>query len=152
MAESRKKLAAEAWGSLLQVHALLVPEFDRRIRDATGLPLAWYDVLLELASADDGRLTMGQLGQRVVLSRSRVSRVVDDLTRGGLVRREVHPGDARSAYTVITESGLTRFREAAPIYVSAIAEGFADLTVPELQAVRTSMQRVLGRHGERTRH
>ena len=48
------------------------------VRASTGLPLAWYDVLLELSGARDGRLTMSQLGERVVLSRSRVSRVVDE--------------------------------------------------------------------------
>src|SRR5690242_11501191 len=99
MAEPRTKLAAQAWGSLLQVHATLVPDLDKRLRDATGLPLAWYDVLLELSAARDQRLTMSQLGERAVLSRSRVSRVVDDLVAAGLVRREAHPEDARSAHT-----------------------------------------------------
>ena len=146
MAPSRKKAAAQAWGSLLQVHAALVPELDRRLRADTGLPLAWYDVLLELSAARDGRLTMSQLGERVVLSRSRVSRVVDELIRADLVRREVNPDDARSAYAVITRTGLDRFRQAAPVYVGAIEEEFAgDLTVAELSALVSALQRVLGR-------
>jgi len=147
MADSRKKLAAQAWGSLLQVHAALVPDLDRRLRDATGLPLAWYDVLLELSAARDGRLTMSQVGERAVLSRSRVSRVVDDLIRAGLVRRDAHPEDARSSYAVITDAGLSRFREAAPVYVSGIDEQFAGaLSANELQQVRTLLQRVLDHH------
>ena len=147
MAENRKKLAAQAWGSLLQVHAALLPDLDRRLRDATDLPLTWYDVLLELSAARDGRLTMGQLGERAVLSRSRVSRVVDELTRAGLVRRDAHPEDARSSYAVITETGLRRFREAAPVYVSGIEEQFAAaLTVSDLRQVRSLLQRVLDHH------
>src|SRR3954468_932231 len=147
MPQTRRKLAAQAWGSLLQVHAALVPELDRRLRDATGLPLAWYDVLLELSAAPEHRLTMGQLGERAVLSRSRVSRVVDDLTGARLVRRDVHPEDRRSSYAVITETGLARFREAAPIYLSGIDDEFAGaLTVSDLQQVRTLLQRVLDRH------
>src|SRR4051812_37810430 len=147
MATSKKKAAAEAWGSLLQVHAALVPELDRRLRAGTGLPLAWYDVLLELSAARDGRLTMSQLGERAVLSRSRVSRVVDELTRAGLVRRDAHPEDARSSYAVITEEGMARFREAAPVYVSGIEEQFAGaLTVSDLQQVRGLLQRVLDHH------
>ena len=59
-------------------------------------------MLLELSAARDGRLTMSQLGERVVLSRSRVSRVVDELIRADLVRREANPDDARSAYAVLT--------------------------------------------------
>src|ERR1700749_1061589 len=64
MATPRTEVAAEAWGTLLQVHAALVPELDRRLRTGTGLPLAWYDVLLELSAARDGRLTMGRVGER----------------------------------------------------------------------------------------
>ncbi len=147
MPETRPKLAAQAWGSLLQVHAALVPALDRRLRDETGLPLAWYDVLLELSAARDQRLTMSQLGDRAVLSRSRVSRVVDDLVAAGLVRREAHPDDARSAHAVLTDSGLRRFRKAAPVYVAGIDELFAGaLTVPDLQRLRTLLQRVLDRH------
>jgi len=147
MPETRKKLAAQAWGSLLQVHAALLPELDGRLRGATGLPLTWYDVLLELSAARDGRLTMTQLGERAVLSRSRVSRVVDELTGAGLVRRDAHPEDARSSYAVITEAGLARFREAAPVYVSGIEEQFAGaLTVSDLQQVRNLLQRVLDHH------
>jgi DNA-binding MarR family transcriptional regulator len=146
MATTRKKAAAEAWGSLLQVHAALVPELDRRLRASTGLPLAWYDVLLELWAARDGRLTMSQLGERVVLSRSRVSRVVDELTRADLVRREVNPDDARSAYAVITAAGVARFRQAAPVYVGSIEEEFAgDLTLADLTALGSALQRVLAR-------
>jgi DNA-binding MarR family transcriptional regulator len=147
MAETHKKVAAQAWGSLLQVHAALVPSLDRRLRETTGLPLGWYDVLLELAGAREHRLTMGQLGERAVLSRSRVSRVVDDLTAAGLVRRETHPDDARSALAVITDAGLARFREAAPVYVSGIDETFAGaLTVEDLHQLRTLLQRVLDHH------
>ncbi len=151
MATTRKRAAAEAWGSLLQVHAALVPELDRRLRMSTGLPLAWYDVLLELSAAPDGRLTMSQLGERAVLSRSRVSRVVDELTRADLVQRETNPDDARSAYAVITQAGSDRFRQAAPVYLAGIAEEFAgDLTGAELTALASALQRVLGRF-ERTR-
>jgi DNA-binding MarR family transcriptional regulator len=146
MASTKKQAAAQAWGSLLQVHAALVPELDRRLRASTGLPLAWYDVLLELSAARDGRLTMTQLGERAVLSRSRVSRVVDELLRADLVRRESNAEDARSAYAVITPAGLERFREAAPVYVGGIEQEFAgDLTVAELTSLTSALQRVLSR-------
>jgi DNA-binding MarR family transcriptional regulator len=143
VAASRKKLAGDAWGALLQVHAALVPELDRELRRRTGLPLAWYDVLLELRSAPDHRLTMSELGDRVVLSRSRVSRVVDELAGEGLVTREANPSDARSAYAVLSASGEKRFREAAPVYVSGIEQGFAaGLSEAELRTITAALQRV----------
>lgn len=122
---SRKKLAAEAWGALLQVHAALVPALDKEVQKQTGLPLSWYDVLLELAAEPAGRLRMTDLAERVVLSRSRVSRLVDELASRGLITREEHPDDRRSAYAAITKTGLAEFQSTAPVYVRAIECQFA---------------------------
>ena len=89
---------AETWGALLKVHAALVPRLDRELQETHGLPLTWYDVLLELNSAPERRLTMGQLGAVAAVSRTRVSRVVDELVRAGLVSREPNADDGRSAF------------------------------------------------------
>jgi DNA-binding MarR family transcriptional regulator len=148
-------LAADAWGALLQVHAELVPILDRQLRARTALPLAWYDVLLELSAAPDRQLTMTELSERVVLSRTRISRVVDELTDAGLVRRQPNPADARSAFAVLTSDGLERFREAAPIYLSGIEQQFAAaLSDDDLRAVGSALARVRERsadvgHGRR---
>ena len=146
---SRKKLAADAWGALLQVHAELVPILDRQLRARAALPLAWYDVLLELSAAADRQLTMTELSERVVLSRTRISRVVDELTHAGLVRRQANPADARSAFAVLTPDGLERFRQAAPIYLSGIEEQFAAaLSDDDLHAVGSALARVRERSSE----
>jgi DNA-binding MarR family transcriptional regulator len=140
---SRKKLAADAWGALLQVHAALVPVLDRQLRTRVALPLAWYDVLLELSVAPDQRLTMTGLGQRVVLSRTRISRVVDELTDAGLVRREANPSDARSAFAVLTLEGRQRFKQAAPVYLAGIEQHFAAvLSDHDLRALGSALGRV----------
>lgn len=111
--------ATAAWESILRVHALVLPRLERVVLAETGTSLAWYDVLLELNSAG-GRLTMGQLGDRVVLSRSRVSRVVDELEAAGLVAREPNPLDRRSAFAVLTSAGRKRFLAVAKVYPPAI--------------------------------
>jgi len=94
-----------AWASVLKVHAALVPILDRELRAAHDLPLTWYDILLELNAAPGRRLTMGELGKRAVVSRTRAVRVVDELVAAGLVAREPNPDDRRSAYAVLTPSG-----------------------------------------------
>src|SRR6476619_2131353 len=109
----RDMMAADAWGALLRVHATLVPALDRELQAAHQLPLAWYDVLLELNSGPDRRLRMSELGERVTLSRTRVSRLVDEMSVAGLVRRDANPDDRRSAYAVLTSKGRTVFRQAA---------------------------------------
>ena len=144
MTEERSRLADRAWTALLQVHAALVPRLDRALQQAAGLPLSWYDVLLELAAAPGGRLTMGDLAQRVVLSRTRVSRIVDELVAAGLVCREDNPDDGRSAFAVLTADGLARYRAAAPHYLASIETEFASgLTDGELGAVAAALRTVL---------
>ena len=139
---SRRHLAADAWGSLLRSQARLVPLIDAQLRKS-GVSLAFYDVLLELQAAPGGRLTMSELGTRVVLSRSRVSRVVDDMVGAGLVWRETNPDDARSAYAVITSSGRSTFRRAAPLYLGLIEEHVArDLSTDELARLARLLDRI----------
>lgn len=147
---SKSKLAADAWGSLLRVHAALVPRFDESVRTAAELPLAWYDVLLELAHAPDNRLRVGELGERVVLSRSRVSRVVDEMAGRGLVAKEDDATDRRSAFAVLTSAGRSRFEAAASVYVRAIEEQFAaPLTGAELRTLTALLERIINLEAER---
>lgn len=109
-----------AWATVLRVHAALVPMLDEELQANTGLPLAWYDVLLELSSADGRRLRMGDLGERVVLSRTRVSRLIDEMTTAGLVARQPNPADGRSSFASLTDEGRRRLRRAAPYYLDSI--------------------------------
>ena len=135
---------SETWGALLKVHAALVPRLDRELQDAHGLPLTWYDVLLELNSAPDRRLTMGQLGEVAAVSRTRVSRVVDELVRAGLVARETNPEDGRSAFAALTPAGRTALRKAAPTYLAAVQREFADhLTAREAEVLAGALRKVL---------
>ena len=135
---------ADTWGALLKVHAALVPRLDRELQEAHGLPLTWYDVLLELNGAPERRLTMGQLGSVAAVSRTRVSRVVDELVRAGLVSREPNPDDGRSAFAALTPAGRAALRKAAPTYVAAVQREFADhLTVREAQVLAGALRKVL---------
>ena len=152
MSEQTKRdmAAADAWGALLRVHAALVPQLDRELQDKHHLPLAWYDVLLELNYGPDRRLRMSELGERVTLSRTRVSRLVDEMTAAGLVVREANPDDRRSAYAVLTAKGRTLFRQAAPTYLDGIDEQFGTaLTLAELTTIKDALDKVIQRAARR---
>ncbi len=108
------------------------------------MSLSWYDVLLELAAAPGRRLRMTDLAERVVLSRTRVSRLVDEIAAAGLVVRQQNPQDGRSAYATLTAEGLSRYRKAAPTYLAAIEQHFSHkLDEEELRTVGEVPQRVL---------
>ena len=133
-----------AWAALLRVHAAVLPVLDQELQAAHGLPITWYDVLLELNSAPGRRLTMSQLGAVAVVSRSRVSRVVDELVRAGLVEREPNPEDGRSAYARITPDGRARLRSAAPTYLAGIERHFTGrMTAAEARTVAVALGKVL---------
>ena len=134
--------AERAWAALVRAHARLVPILDRELQRSTGLPLAWYDALLELASGG-GRLTMSDLGERVVLSRSRVSRIVDELDHAGLVTREPNPDDRRSSYAAISGEGMRRFREAGRVYRRGIERELSRrANEDELAALASMLERI----------
>ncbi len=115
----------EAWRGLLVAHSRLVPAVEADLRAAGQVPLSWYDVLLELNAAPDRRLRMSELGQRAVLSRTRVSRVVDELAAAGLAERQPDQADGRSSFAVLTAQGRDALRCAWPVYRQAIRRHLA---------------------------
>ncbi len=132
-----------AWAGLLRTHAAVLPKVERALAP-TGLPLTWYDVLLVVNAAPGRRLRMTELGQQAVVSRERVSRVVTELERAGLVVREANPDDKRSSFTVITPEGRKRLRASAPVYIKAIEQHFLSrLTDEETQIISQALSRVV---------
>lgn len=133
-----------AWAALLRCHAGLVARLEQELQVARGLSLAWYDVLLVLASAPERRLRMTELGERVVVSRTRVSRIVDEMVGAGLVVRQPDPADRRSWFASITPKGRSILRRAAPVYLRGIDSHFSrHLSTEEKRVLRQGLERVL---------
>jgi DNA-binding MarR family transcriptional regulator len=120
-----------AWRGLLVAHSRLVPAVEGDLRAAGQVPLSWYDVLLELNAAPGRKLRMSELGQRAVLSRTRVSRVVDELVAAGLTERQPDEGDGRSSFAVLTAAGQQALRKAWPVYREAIHQRLGAGLTPE---------------------
>jgi DNA-binding MarR family transcriptional regulator len=124
------------WRAYLRTHAEMVRRLERDLQAQADMPLGWYDVLLQLAEAPERRLRMADLAEKVLLSRSGLTRLVDRLAAEGLVIREPFPGDARGLYTVLTAAGLTRLRAAAPVHLAGIQQywlsKFTDAELTEL--------------------
>ena len=133
-----------AWAAVMRVHAALTTRFNQELTATLGMPLTWYDVLLELDAAPDRRLRMSELGERVTVSRTWVSRVAQDLAAAGLIVREPNPEDRRSSIAVITAEGRRRLRRAAPVYLAAIERHFlAHLKPNEVAVIADAFERVL---------
>jgi DNA-binding MarR family transcriptional regulator len=111
-----------AWRRFLRAHALVTRRLENDLLAEQQLPLASYDVLVQLVEAPDRRLRMSELAERVLLSRSGLTRLVDRLEREGLVRREACDSDARGLFTALTTAGLDRLRVASPVHLRGIAD------------------------------
>jgi DNA-binding MarR family transcriptional regulator len=116
--------AGEAWFGLLHTHAALVRQVDAELLARQRLSLSAFELLGRLAVADAGSLSVTELASQVRISPSRVSRVVDELTRGGYLARRACDSDARVSYVVITESGRDLLAEASTTFDEAIERHF----------------------------
>lgn len=120
----------EAWRAFLHGHLLLTSTLGREMEVETGLPLTWYDVLLNLNEAG-GRLRMQELARAVLLSKSGLTRLVDRMAAAGYVDREPAAGDRRGMLAVLTEEGKTALRRAAPVHLRGIDDHFGRLVSDE---------------------
>src|SRR2546428_73845 len=133
----------DAWRSLLRAHATLMRRLDSDLEEETGLALADFDVLAQLASAN-GELRMTELADRALISRSGMSRRVARLADEGLVRRDKAGTDGRGVVVALTEAGIARLAEAAPIHVGGISKLFvAKLDDQELALLERALTKVI---------
>jgi DNA-binding MarR family transcriptional regulator len=139
-----------AWRLLLEAHAAVVDRLGRELEAECGLPLTWYDVLVQLASAPEGRLRMRDLARAVLLSRSGLTRLVDRMEASGMVCREAHPSDGRGAFAVLTPAGRAALRRAAPVHLRGIDAHFArHLSDADAAALRDALSRVVDAERDR---
>ena len=106
---------ASAWHALMGRYNRLTARLDRELEAAHGLSSSEFEVLQQLhACAARGKLRMAELGERVHLSQSALSRLVGRLERDGLVRRDACEADRRSVWVLVTEEGRARYEQARP--------------------------------------
>src|SRR6266700_4697260 len=137
----RRGLAA--WRSLLRAHATLMRRLDTDLEQATGLSLGDFDVLAQLAEAR-GALRMTELADRALISRSGMSRRVARLADEGLLRRDRAGTDGRGVVVALTEAGIARLAETAPVHARGISKLFvAQLDDQELALLERALNKVI---------
>jgi DNA-binding MarR family transcriptional regulator len=131
-----------AWRSLLRAHATLMRQLESDLERETGLALADFDVLAQLAFAGS-ELRMSELADRALISRSGMTRRVARLVEQGLVRRVDAQGDRRGIVVALTDAGVARLTQTTPIHVRGIAEYFVSrLDEEELAVLESALDKV----------
>ncbi|MEO7296383.1 MAG: MarR family transcriptional regulator [Candidatus Limnocylindria bacterium] len=134
-----------AWRAFLLAHARVVRELERELQREERLALTDYDVLVQLAAAGEQRLRMSELADRLLLSRSGATRLIDRLVTDGLVERASCESDRRGQWAALTPAGYERLRRAAPTHLRGVAEHFLDrLSADDLDALERMLGSVSG--------
>lgn len=137
-----------AWRGMLRTYSDTIGRLDCELEREHGLPLVSYEVLLQLGEAPDCSLRMGELADRLFLSRSGLTRLVDRLVRAGLVERASCESDRRGSYARLTDAGRERLLTARPTHLSGVREHFlSKLDDEDLDHLAAAWQRVLGESG-----
>ena len=133
-----------AWSTFLRAHARVTRDIERELEAEQDLSLADYDLLHALAVSDGRRLRMSELAERLALSRSGATRLVDRLEAAGLVDRQTCATDRRGYWATVTEAGIGRLKAATPTHLRGVCEYFIDRIPPaELEQLQRTLERVV---------
>jgi DNA-binding MarR family transcriptional regulator len=107
-------------GLLVRSHRRLTDLLGRELEQVVGIPLVWFDVLIHIGGAQEGRLTMSKLSTEVALTTGGVTRLVDRMVDAGLVSRQNCPSDRRSVHVILTPRGHAMLGQAIGAHIDGI--------------------------------
>ena len=138
----RRGAALEAWIGLLRAHAATTRQFNTELLEKHDLTLNDFDVLAQLSRGPEHGLKRSELAERVLLTPSGITRLLDGLERAGYVARGDCPTDARVTYAVLTDSGREKLREASKTHLASVRALLSErFTADELE----QLSELLGR-------
>lgn len=125
MARELKPAELRAWQAFLDAQATVLRRLEADLVAADGMTLAEFDVLIQLRLAHDHQLRMTDLSERVRLSPSGMTRLVDRLAKTGLVKRGRCASDRRGTWAILTAAGRQRIDRVTPIHLRGVRDYFA---------------------------
>ena len=125
MSKKPTKEAIQAWKQLHRVQQLLLEVVEDTLKTAGLPPLAWYDALLELHREKNTGLRQYEIGNKILLNKHNLSRLLDRLEENHLIERQACVEDGRGNRIKITDEGEKMLKQVWPVYGQAIQENFA---------------------------
>ena len=111
---------------MLEANAQVMRQLDAQMQAEHGLSASAYEVLMFLDDAPEHRMRMSDIADRVLLSRSGCTRLVDRLVRQGYVTRCAANDDGRGLYAQLTDAGLKKISAARVTHHEGIRRFFLD--------------------------
>ena len=142
-------LRFDAWYASLQASLRSLDRIAGDFERETGIPLAWYEVLIRAYKEEGQRIRMSELATTLLLSRGGATRLVDRMEEAGLITREIPPEDRRATYAVLTEKGREEAERGKPIHFEIVQRHFgAFLTEEEAHVLVRASLKLLQNEGE----
>ncbi len=131
------------FGLLFETNARLSRSLGAQLEEACGLPLPWFDVLLQIRRTAEGRLKMTQIADATVHSTGGTTRLVDRIEAAGYVARMNCPKDRRAIHVAITEAGNVKLDEALTAHLEHLQFQMADrLSATERQTLAALLSKL----------
>jgi DNA-binding MarR family transcriptional regulator len=142
MSKKPSATTISAWAKLVRTQTLLVDQINTSL-SAAGLPgLAWYDVLLELHRVQPKGLRQYEIGEKTLLTKHNLSRLIDKLEDEQLLERRNCDEDSRGKVVFITAEGKKRLKQMWPIYAEHLSTFFeSKLTLADI----TQLEKILAK-------
>ena len=131
-----------SWGRLVEAYNYLERRLGRSLEEAAGVPSAWFEVLLRLARAEGGQLSMGALAEQVALTTGGITRLLDRMIAAGYVARRPSAADRRVALASLTPAGRTKIEQAAAVHARDLQEVFASFAPEERRTLDELLDRL----------
>src|SRR5918993_3225231 len=136
----------KAWRAWLYSTQLLTERLNAELQHDTGIPHAYYEILVQLSETPDRMMRMSELADRCLSSRSRLSHAVSRLEERGWIRRQVCEEDGRGQLAVLTDEGFAALEAAAPVHVESVRQHLFDQLSPEQVAALRDIGEIVLRH------
>ncbi len=132
-------------GLVVRTHRLLTDRLGRELEQDVGIPLVFFDVLINVGAAPDGRVTMSRLSNDIALTTGGVTRLVDRMVDAGLVERQACPSDRRSIHVILTAEGRNVLARAVAAHIEGIDRHLmAHLSDRDCANLASALTKILG--------
>jgi DNA-binding MarR family transcriptional regulator len=135
-----------AWRAFIAAQRVVNSRIEQQLQRDAGMPHTYFEILVRLSDAADGRLRMSELAVATLGSRSRLSHAVNRLEKVGWVRREGIESDRRGQVAIITEEGKQKLKETAPGHVETVRQAVFDALTEEQVSQLHDICAALARH------